>query len=142
MHFILQHAGKYGRKMSCLAKNAESFASFTISSMCVFKDSAQFLLTSLCEAVDGLNAAVTSDVTAATVFPLFSRAFVCLAKGGASPEGFPYDWYDSADKLSATSLPSKEHFSHSSLMSLSVTWMWSVQNGCTCGYVVPVVVAQ
>lgn len=112
-HFILQYAGKFSRHMSCIVKNAESFMSFSIGH-CVFKDSLQFLLTSLGEAVGGLNAACEAGALISELFPRFERAF-----SSASPElrallrqkgVFPFDWFDSAEKLSEQALPPKAAF--------------------------------
>ena len=114
-HFILQHAGKFNRRMTCLAKNAESFLSFSIG-RCVFKDTAQFLLASLDEAVSGLNAAAASTASTpiSELFPSFEHAFAAaplelrtlLRQKGV----FPYDWFDSTSKLGETALPSFDAF--------------------------------
>lgn len=112
-HFILQHAGKFKRRMSCVAKNAESFLSFTIG-QCVFKDTKHFLQASLEEVVDGLNAAVAAGALVAAHFPCFEHAFsasslelrALLRRKGV----FPYDWFDSASKLDEYALPSHDAF--------------------------------
>jgi hypothetical protein len=53
-HFLLQRAGAFARRMTCLAKTAERMVSFSIG-LNVFKDSLQFMGKALATCVDSLG---------------------------------------------------------------------------------------
>ena len=108
-HFLLRAAGKVSAtlKMTCLAKTAEAYMSFTIGS-CEFKDSALFLSAPLSQLVEDVRKA------GAQTFQQLHKAFsahseharaLLLRKGV-----FPYDWYSAPEKLLQTQLPPQEAF--------------------------------
>ena len=106
-HFILQHAGTFKRKMSCLAKTTEKMVSFSIG-CCVFKDSMQFLVGSLAKLVETI---APSDFTVhdAAFASTDAELRALLRQKGV----MPYDWLDSFEKLDERSLPPRESFTSS-----------------------------
>jgi hypothetical protein len=107
-HLILQHAGKLNKEISCIPNTMEKYLSFSVG-QCVFLDSLQFTLSSLEALVNNLNKAGDPSV-----FANFNEEFACAdaeLKTLLRQKGvFPYDWFNSVDKLQATSLPTKAEF--------------------------------
>jgi len=98
-HFLLQRAGAFRRRMTCLAKTAERLVSFTIGA-CVFKDSLQFMGKSLATCVESLGSA-NFRVHDAEFAGECDELRALLRQKGV----MPYDWMDGAEKLAATALP-------------------------------------
>lgn len=107
-HLILQHAGKLGRRIDCIPNTMEKYLSFTIDRS-VFLDSAQFTLASLEALVASLN-----KVGDEALFPIFNAEFSSCSsslKRLLRQKGvFPYDWFDSAEKLTVGRLPAQADF--------------------------------
>ena len=117
-HFLMQYAGQMTNKKgeslkySVIPTTMEKYLSFTIEN-CVFLDSAQFMADSLENLVDALNT-VHEKTKDDNIFSNFHSGFQqtssSLRKNLRQKGVFPYDWFDSVEKLDATELPSKEHF--------------------------------
>ncbi|MFN9115765.1 MAG: hypothetical protein ACK5XN_37405, partial [Bacteroidota bacterium] len=94
--------------ITCIPNTMEKYLAFTIEK-CVFLDSAQFLAASLESLVEGLNKAKDEKL-----FKHFNHGFrnstdevkQLLRQKGV----FPYDWYDSNEKLNYDGLPSQKDF--------------------------------
>ena len=107
-HFIMQFAGATKLKMgNPIAQTLDKYMTFSIG-RCKFIDSMQFLNSSLEKLADNLRTGGEDK------FKLFNEGFK-----GSSDEllsdmrrkgVFPYEWYDSADKL-RLQLPSRDAFS-------------------------------
>ena len=103
-HFILQRAGAYDKKMTCLAKTMEKFTSFSIG-RCVFKDSMQFLGKALGTCVESLTSADFALHSAEFAGVNSDLRALLLQKGV-----MPFDWLDCADKLAVAELPPQSAF--------------------------------
>jgi len=100
-----------------IAKNIEKFVSFSIGELC-FKDSMQFLSSSLDQLTENLAAKATDGYTLKDVFPNLhnyfkenwnhvpEEAFAMLTRKGV----YPYSYMDSFEKFEETSLPEKSKF--------------------------------
>ena len=101
-HFIVKAASKYNRQLSCIPNTMDKYMSFSIGRKLVFLDSLQFVATSLENLVNALNQEGDK------MFPVFNRelGIPLLRQKGV----FPYDWFDSVDKLNLPELPSKKEF--------------------------------
>ena len=106
-HLFLQHAGKHSKSITAIAKSADQYIAFTIDKCLEFKDSLHFMSSSLDNLASNLHDAKLST-------PAVDRAFVGVGselRGLLKRKGvFPYDWYDSSEKLLATALPPKDAF--------------------------------
>lgn len=107
-HLILQTAGKFKKNLNCIPNTMEKYLSFSIGKL-NFLDSAQFTLASLEALVNSLNK--TKDETK---FKQFNKEFNTIStdlKQLLRQKGvFPYDWFNSANKLDETKLPNKDEF--------------------------------
>ena len=101
-HFIVKVASKFGRQLSCIPNTMDKYMSFSIGQKLVFLDSVQFVATSLENLVSALNKEGDK------MFPVFNSevGFNLLRQKGV----FPYDWFNSAERLNATELPAKNEF--------------------------------
>ena len=120
-HLILQAIGKFGKKnISCIPNTIEKYMCFTIEKL-NFIDSFQFTLTSLEKLVDGLNKVGDDDlfknfndgfkIVEKYYHPITCTCDNCFKSNILKQKGvFPYDFYDSNDKLNYNGLPLKEDF--------------------------------
>ena len=97
---------EHNKRLSCIAQNFEKFISFSIGNY-VFKDSLQFMAASL----DSLSKNLSMEDKQITINHYKEQGYndedinLVLKKGF-----FPYDWFDSLDKLNNTCLPPIECF--------------------------------
>ena len=105
-HLLMQELGRYKKyRVSCIAKNMEKYISFSLGNV-RFLDSLNFMNESLCKLVTNLAASGDDNFHQVKKhFPEERHRSLLLRKGV-----YPYEWMDSIDKMSETSLPSKANF--------------------------------
>ena len=108
-HFILQYVGRLEKKqISVIPNTMEKYLSFTIDK-CVFLDSLQFLNASLESLIEALDK--SKDEKLFSHFNTGFNTFGNELKDLLRQKGvFPYDWYDSKNKLTHNGLPTKDKF--------------------------------
>jgi len=99
-HFIIQ-ALTNEDDVSVIAQNTEKITSMTINRNCQFVDSCQHLLSSLDGLVQNL-----SDEDFKHIKEHFKDKYIHMIKKGI----FPYEWFDSPDKMNEIKLPHKQYF--------------------------------
>jgi hypothetical protein len=114
-HFIFQHAGELGVEISAIPQTIEKYLGFEINKV-LFIDSLNFMAESLEKLVDAVK-------KAGKKFKYFNDGFSHLPEQAIKlllQKGvFPYEWYDSDEKLQETQLPKINEF-YSSLTGESI----------------------
>jgi hypothetical protein len=103
-HLLLSKIGQLGGRIDCIPMNSEKYLSFTWNDI-VFKDSCQFMAASLDSLVKNLKKD-DLHVTMEHFKNYDEKAKDLITRKGV----FPYDWFDSAEKLNDVCLPSKDDF--------------------------------
>jgi hypothetical protein len=107
-HFIFQYAGLINKEITVIPLTDEKYLSYTIDRT-IFLDSFSFISTSLEKLVNGLKGVNDDD----KCFKVFNKEFDISneLKELLKMKGvFPYDWYNSDEKLLEQQLPKKEDF--------------------------------
>ena len=100
-HLIMQHIGETEERIKCIPNNMERYVSFSLGQL-VFKDSAQFLITSL----DKLVKTNSRSCFKFTEIGRTKEEFELLLRKGV----YPYEYMDSWGRFEETQLPPIESF--------------------------------
>ncbi|CAB4036937.1 Hypothetical predicted protein [Paramuricea clavata] len=109
-HPIIIEACNQKIEPNVIATNLQKYLSFSFGQQLIFIDSFQFMSTSLEKLVSNLKGKTSIDELH-TKFPITVKRFSGEALYLVTQKGvFPYDYFDSPQKLDETSLPPKEAF--------------------------------